>query len=158
MNRLPRLCLLDRDGSICYASPNPTSPFYYLKDPSQVVLRPGVKEAVQIIAAHGVPMWLVTKQRGISKGLVTREQVDAVNRRVEELLGMSFARILVEPEAPNKLALYKQVLEAHAHRTPESIHLFDDSRDERRVARDMGICAWDGSFLLESVCEDFEVR
>ena len=46
-----------------------------------------------------MPLAVVSNQSGIGRGLLTREAVDAVNRRVEELLG-PFAGFFVCPHAP----------------------------------------------------------
>jgi histidinol-phosphate phosphatase family protein len=59
----------------------------YNGDPELVRPFPGAREALERLRAAGVPLAVVSNQSGIARGLVTREQVDAVNRRVEELLG-----------------------------------------------------------------------
>ena len=51
------------------------------------------------LRAAGLPLAVVSNQSGIGRGLLTREAVDAVNRRVEELLG-PFAGFYVCPHAP----------------------------------------------------------
>ena len=48
---------------------------------------PGAHEALRTLRAEGIPLAVVSNQSGVARGLITREQVDAVNRRVEELLG-----------------------------------------------------------------------
>ncbi len=59
----------------------------YNGDPELVTLRPGARAALARLRAASVPTAVVSNQSGIGRGLVTRAQVDAVNRRVEELLG-----------------------------------------------------------------------
>jgi histidinol-phosphate phosphatase family protein len=76
----PAAVLLDRDGTLVEDVP-------YNGDPGQVRLLPGVRTALARLRAAGVPTAVVSNQSGIGRGLVSREQVDAVNRRVEELLG-----------------------------------------------------------------------
>jgi histidinol-phosphate phosphatase family protein len=76
----PAAVLLDRDGTLVEDVP-------YNGDPELVRLRPGAGAAVARLRAAGMPTAVVSNQSGIGRGLVTREQVDAVNRRVEELLG-----------------------------------------------------------------------
>ncbi len=76
----PRAVLFDRDGTIVRDVP-------YNGDPSLVELMPGAREVLDRLRSKGVGVGVVTNQSGIARGLVTREQVDAVNARVEELLG-----------------------------------------------------------------------
>ncbi|MBW3602641.1 MAG: HAD family hydrolase, partial [Actinobacteria bacterium] len=72
--------LLDRDGTLVEDVP-------YNGDPAQVRPMPGAREALDRLRAAGVPTGVVSNQSGIARHLLTAEQVDAVNRRVEELLG-----------------------------------------------------------------------
>jgi len=72
--------LLDRDGTLVDDVP-------YNGDPELVRPRPGASDALKRLRAAGVRMAVVSNQSGIGRGLLTHEQVDAVNRRVEELLG-----------------------------------------------------------------------
>jgi histidinol-phosphate phosphatase family protein len=76
----PAAVLLDRDGTLVEDVP-------YNGDPELVTLRPGARAALARLRAASVPTAVVSNQSGIGRGLVTRAQVDAVNRRVEELLG-----------------------------------------------------------------------
>ena len=72
--------LFDRDGTLVHDVP-------YNGDPALVEPVPGALAAVTRLRADGVPLGVVTNQSGIGRGTVTREQVDRVNTRVEELLG-----------------------------------------------------------------------
>lgn len=72
--------LLDRDGTLVADVP-------YNGDPDKVEPLPGVRMALDRLRLAGVKLAVVTNQSGIARGLLTREQVDAVNRRVDELLG-----------------------------------------------------------------------
>jgi histidinol-phosphate phosphatase family protein len=76
----PDAVLFDRDGTLVRDVP-------YNGDPAQVELMPGAREAVDRLRRAGVKLGIVSNQSGVARGLLTREQVDAVNRRVEELLG-----------------------------------------------------------------------
>lgn len=77
---LPELVLLDRDGTLVEDVP-------YNGDPTQVRPLPGVREALDRLREQGVRLAVVTNQSGIGRGLLTAEQVDAVDARVAELLG-----------------------------------------------------------------------
>ncbi|HST65687.1 MAG TPA: HAD-IIIA family hydrolase [Mycobacteriales bacterium] len=72
--------LFDRDGTLVHDVP-------YNGDPALVEPVPGALAAVTRLRAGGVPLGVVTNQSGIGRGTVTREQVDRVNARVDELLG-----------------------------------------------------------------------
>jgi D-glycero-D-manno-heptose 1,7-bisphosphate phosphatase len=51
------------------------------------------------LRAAGIPLAVVSNQSGIGRGFITAEQVDAVNRRIDELLG-PFAGFFICPHAP----------------------------------------------------------
>ena len=72
--------LFDRDGTLVVDVP-------YNGDPDAVVLMPGAREALARLREEGIPTALVSNQSGVARGLIDRDQVDAVNARVEELLG-----------------------------------------------------------------------
>jgi histidinol-phosphate phosphatase family protein len=77
---VPRAVLFDRDGTLVVDVP-------YNDDPGRVVVMPGAREAVGRLRAAGVATAVVSNQSGVARGLVRVEQLEAVNRRVEELLG-----------------------------------------------------------------------
>ncbi|WP_344306549.1 HAD-IIIA family hydrolase [Brevibacterium samyangense] len=59
----------------------------YNGDPARVVPVPGARTALEAVRAKHVRTGVVTNQSGIGRGILTRRQVDAVNARVEQLLG-----------------------------------------------------------------------
>ncbi|MBQ0986930.1 HAD family hydrolase [Streptomyces sp. F63] len=75
-----RAVLFDRDGTLVEDVP-------YNGDPTLVRLMPHAREALEAVRAHGAAVGVVSNQSGVARGLLTREQVVAVRRRVEELLG-----------------------------------------------------------------------
>ena len=77
---VPKAVLFDRDGTLVADVP-------YNGDPGRVVVMPGAREAVERVRAAGVATAVVSNQSGVGRGLLRVEQVEAVNRRVEELLG-----------------------------------------------------------------------
>jgi len=77
---MPDAVLLDRDGTLVVDVP-------YNGDPAKVELMPGARDAVTRLRERGIPTALVSNQSGIARGLLDRSQVDAVNARMEELLG-----------------------------------------------------------------------
>ena len=76
----PAAVLFDRDGTLVEDVP-------YNGDPRLVTVTPGAREAVDRLRAAGIPTAVVSNQSGVARGLITREQVDTVNRRIESLLG-----------------------------------------------------------------------
>ncbi|MDF2742807.1 MAG: HAD-superfamily hydrolase subfamily, partial [Actinomycetia bacterium] len=76
----PKAVLFDRDGTLVADVP-------YNGDPGRVVLMPGAREALDRLRAAGVATAVVSNQSGVGRGYLRVEQVEAVNRRVEELTG-----------------------------------------------------------------------
>jgi len=76
----PAAVLLDRDGTLIRDVP-------YNGDPERVEAMPGAREALDRLRARGVKLGVVSNQSGVARGWITAEDVAAVNRRVEELLG-----------------------------------------------------------------------
>ena len=90
----PAAVLLDRDGTLVEDVP-------YNADPGRVVPVPGARAALARLRAAGVPLALVSNQSGVARGLMTLEEVAAVNQRVEDLLG-PVGPWLVCPHGPDE--------------------------------------------------------
>jgi HAD superfamily hydrolase (TIGR01662 family) len=91
--RPPRLVLFDRDGTLIVDVP-------YNGDPSSVAPVTGARQALDRLRAEGISVGLVSNQSGIARGRLTPAQVDAVNARVESLLG-PFSTVQVCPHGPD---------------------------------------------------------
>lgn len=76
----PVAVLLDRDGTLVHD-------VAYNGDPDRVLPMPGARHALDRLRAAGIPLAVVTNQSGIGRGLLTEAQVQAVNARIEALLG-----------------------------------------------------------------------
>lgn len=153
---IPKVCCIDRDSTIILSSSDPKSPLYYVTKIEHVILKPGVREAFEILRIHKVPVWLLTKQRCISKGIATREQVNDVNRYIENLLGFEFTGILVEEEKENKAELYPKIIEKYPNEN--NIYLFDDSWKELDIAAKLGIKIHDAGNLYRAICAAFNIN
>ncbi len=90
----PVAVLFDRDGTIVVDVP-------YNGRPDLVRPMPGAAAALDRLRSLGVPTAVVSNQSGIARGLLTPGQVDAVNARVEELLG-PLGPIFVCPHGPDE--------------------------------------------------------
>lgn len=86
--------IFDRDGTIVVDVP-------YNGDPGAVAPVVGMREALDRLRAAGIPVAIVSNQSGVGRGMLTLAQVDAVNRRVDELLG-PFAASLYCPHRPDE--------------------------------------------------------
>jgi len=89
----PSAVLFDRDGTLVVDVP-------YCADPALVRPVPAARAALTLLRDADIPVGVVTNQSGIARGLLRAEQVDAVNRRVDELLG-PFAVWRLCPHGPD---------------------------------------------------------
>jgi len=104
LGRHSRGLFLDRDGTLIVHIP-------YLHLPDQVVLIPGVVDALRASLAAGFKLYLFTNQSGVGRGLFDLPAVHAVNRRMIELIGLGddvFSGICIAPEAPDQPSLYRK--------------------------------------------------
>lgn len=72
--------LCDRDGTLVVDVP-------YNRDPEQVRPMPTVRRGLERLRAAGIATAIVSNQSGVARGLLRAEDVERVNRRVDELLG-----------------------------------------------------------------------
>jgi D-glycero-D-manno-heptose 1,7-bisphosphate phosphatase len=71
---------LDRDDTLIENVP-------YLGDPVKVKLIPGASSAIAELRRSKLPLIIISNQSGVGRGLITKEQVQSVDARMEELLG-----------------------------------------------------------------------
>ncbi len=62
---------------------------------------PRARELLDRLRARGLPIGVLTNQSGVGRGFITTEEMNAVNARVDELLG-PFAGWFVCPHAPDE--------------------------------------------------------
>ncbi len=74
--------LLDRDGTINVKAPEGC----YITDPEQLELLPGAAEGIRLLNHAGVPVVVVTNQRGVALGRMDESDLRAVHARLRELL------------------------------------------------------------------------
>jgi HAD superfamily hydrolase (TIGR01662 family) len=76
----PAAVFFDRDGTLIEDVP-------YNGDPTRVTPLPGAREAIERLRKAGIPVAVISNQSGVARGLISPEQVAAVNERVDELVG-----------------------------------------------------------------------
>jgi D-glycero-D-manno-heptose 1,7-bisphosphate phosphatase len=84
--------LFDRDETIVLDVP-------FNGDPNRVEPAPNARAMLDRLRAAGLPIAVVSNQSGIGRGFITADAVDAVNRRIDELLG-PFAGFFICPHSP----------------------------------------------------------
>ena len=89
----PDAVLFDRDGTLVVD-------VAYNGDPTLVEPVPGARRALDRVREAGRPVALVSNQSGVARGLLTLDQVTAVNERVADLLG-PFDAVVVCPHGPD---------------------------------------------------------
>ena len=77
---------LDRDGTLI-EDPG------YIRDPDHVRLLPGAAAAIRRLNGAGLAAIVVSNQSGIARGLVTLEQYQRTEQRLDELLAREGSRL-----------------------------------------------------------------
>jgi histidinol-phosphate phosphatase family protein len=76
-----RAVFFDRDGVV-----NRSPGDGYVLSPEGFILNDGIAEALRRIRSQGVLAIVVTSQKGVGKGLMTRETLDRIHERMASLL------------------------------------------------------------------------
>jgi histidinol-phosphate phosphatase family protein len=76
----PQAVLLDRDGTLIEDTGYPS-------DPDAIRLMPGARIAVGRARQAGLATAVVTNQSGVGRGLIRRDEMESVNRRLDRLVG-----------------------------------------------------------------------
>lgn len=77
---LPDLVLFDRDGTLVHDVP-------YNNDAARVVAVEQAADALSRLRKAGVRVGIITNQSGVASGVISADDLEAVNNRVEQLLG-----------------------------------------------------------------------
>lgn len=136
---------IDRDGTLIADA-------HYLADASRVSLLPHSVAAVKLANAVGIPVYIVTNQSGIARGLITPAQYDATRQRTEQLLRDHGALVAGTYHCPHwpevsgpcdcrkpGLGLYQQAAAAHGLDLAASAYIGDRWRDVAPALRTGGI-------------------
>jgi D-glycero-D-manno-heptose 1,7-bisphosphate phosphatase len=133
---MKRAIFFDRDGTLIEDRD-------YLSRLEEVVIFPGVPEALRRLQDAGFLLFLVTNQSGVGRGYFTMEAVQKVHAHLEKefaATGVKFTAIYVAPEAPDQPA---------RGRKPSPLFLFQ-ARDEFGV--DLGQSYIVGDKLSDLEC------
>jgi D-glycero-D-manno-heptose 1,7-bisphosphate phosphatase len=93
MSSPPETVFLDRDGTINVKAPEGD----YVKGWSEFEFLPGARDAIVRLADAGVRVIVVTNQRGIALGRMTREDVEGIHSRLRAEVGDAIAAIYYCP-------------------------------------------------------------
>lgn len=139
------LVLLDRDGTLNVHRPG------YVSDPANLVLLPGAAQAVAALNGAGCAVVLVTNQRGMATGELTRSQLLAVHRSLVAQLadaGAQVDAIQVCPHEKNTCdcrkprgGLVREALRRAPWAVPERCLLLGDRRSDLEAASAAGVSA-----------------
>ena len=100
----PQAIFLDRDGTLIENR-------HYLSSPEGVAVLPGVRDALARAREAGTKLFLFTNQSGVGRGYFTLADVEAVNWRMIDAIGLGddlFAGICVAPERPDEPPVYRK--------------------------------------------------
>jgi len=110
---------LDRDGVI-----NDNEVPYYITKPEDLILNPGIIEALKTLLDSNFQLIIITNQSGISKKIYSKEDCDRVHDKLIDIMagyGISFKAIYYCPHHPE--------IESCLCRKPESLLI------EKAIAR-----------------------
>jgi D-glycero-D-manno-heptose 1,7-bisphosphate phosphatase len=91
-----RAVFLDRDGVINEKCAE------HVKDWSEFQFLPGARESIARLAEAGVRVFIITNQAIVNRGIVTRETLDSVNRRMVEEIERRGGRVAAVAYCPHR--------------------------------------------------------
>jgi D-glycero-D-manno-heptose 1,7-bisphosphate phosphatase len=140
------IAFLDRDGTLNVRVEG------YVSDPGDLELLPGAAAAVARLNRAGVPVVLVTNQRGLSDGRLSRAQWVRVMRRLDALLaeeGAHLDHVEVCPHAADTCqcrkpgtGMFEAALSLAPWADPSRCVMIGDMPSDVVPARLMGMRAW----------------
>ena len=85
---------LDRDGTIVHD-------VHYLSRPEQLALMSGATEAMQRMAAAGLPLVVITNQSGIGRGMLTEADFTVITATLDAMLATHGVTLLATYHCPD---------------------------------------------------------
>ncbi|MDQ3935919.1 MAG: HAD-IIIA family hydrolase, partial [Actinomycetota bacterium] len=138
MSAWPSAAFLDRDGTINEKAPEGE----YVESPDEVVMLPGAAAAVARLNAAGVPVLVVTNQRGIALGRMTEADLAAVHERISSELAAEGAHVDGWYHCPHGL-------DECDCRKPGTL-LFERAASERQLQLDRAVVVGDSASDVEA--------
>lgn len=146
-NQRRRAAFLDRDGVLNYKHPD----LYYVLTPDQFELLPGAAPGLQLLAAAGFRLIVVTNQRAVALGQLSAAALAVLHAKMERELarsGVVLDAIYVCPHDEGACACRKpapglllQALRDFPDVVPRESVLFGDSLSDLEAARRAGVLA-----------------
>lgn len=141
--------LLDRDGTLIEDR-------HYLCDPNQIVLLPGVIEALTLLNNAKCQLFLVSNQSGVGRGYFPESAVIACQKRLDSLLAFHFLKLRASvwcPHAPEanclcrkpRPGLWKKLAKEYIL-NPQTSVMIGDKKEDLDFAVNAGLAA--GILLL----------
>ena len=153
--------ILDRDGLINHGSKDLSSPFYYICDYDDLVLKPNIYTAFYLLEVlrkkNKLKVILATRQKCISKGLVGRLGVDNINDRLQNEINFVFDGIYVEEKEDSKENIFNKIAK-DLDIAPKNLLVIDDSGVETDAAYRLGFQSEYSSDLYHSICKIFQIQ
>ena len=132
--------LLDRDGVI-----NRLHPDDYIKNPDEFEWLPGVKEALREAALKFRGIYIVSNQRGVGKGIMSRAALDSLHSWMLQEIAAAGGRIdglyictaLSEDDPYRKpqTGMFEDLMRDHPEIDPDTTLMIGDSPSDRLFAR-----------------------
>ena len=136
--------LLDRDGVI-----NRLRPGDYVKTVDEFEWLPGAKRALALAAERFPRIYIVTNQRGVGKGLMSREALDGIHSWMTAEIAAAGGRIdeiyvctAISPDDPCRKpqrGLFDRILQEHPEVVPSRTLMVGDSQSDRQFADNCGV-------------------
>jgi D-glycero-D-manno-heptose 1,7-bisphosphate phosphatase len=142
-----RIAFLDRDGVI-----NQYLPGEYVQTPHELLILPGVVDAIHALNVAGWKVAMVTNQQGIGKGLMTHADLDAIHAKLYAALDVTGAKIDAVRVCPHLAAaacscrkpkpeMILDIAEALSGNVRNAV-FFGDSDSDAAAARAAGVGAF----------------
>jgi D-glycero-D-manno-heptose 1,7-bisphosphate phosphatase len=140
-----RAAFLDRDGVLNRKMPEGE----YVTTPDEFELLPGAIRGLQLLAAAGYRLIVVTNQRGVARGKLTLDHLSAIHLKMERLLaanGLTLDAIYFCPHGSGECdcrkpqpGLLLRAFGAFPGLVPGESVLFGDSGSDIEAARRAGV-------------------
>lgn len=147
LNPPRRAAFLDRDGVLNRKMPEGQ----YVTAPEEFELLPGAIPGLQLLAARGYRLIVVTNQRGVARRKLTLDGLSIIHRKMERLLaanGLALDAIYVCPHGSDECDCRKpepgmllRAFESFPGLVPGESVLFGDSTSDVEAARRAGVPA-----------------